>query len=179
MGINLLCRNLGYNHTDMAKGKYFDERIGNGKGLINPNSRDFQLLREAISDHASKMPPGEQRQLHIQGMIYRMEDYLDEAIEGQRLFVGACLKELVEQMNIPHKDFASYIGLQHSNLSAIYSGNRRINQELALKLGQIFSMNASIWLQVQSKAELEQFQELKGEEYTGYSLEKLLELVGK
>ena len=161
------------------KNKYFDERIGNGKGLINPNSRDFQLLREAISDHASKMPPGEQRQLHIQGMKYRMEDYLDGNMGETRIWVGECLKELVGLMKIPHKDFARYIGMQHANLSAIYAGKRRINQELALKLGKIFSMDASLWLQVQSKAELEQFQELKGEEYTGYSLEKLLELVGK
>ncbi len=157
---------------------YFDERIGNGTGLINPNSQDFQVLREVLAKQASKMSPEARRQLHIQGMIYQLEDYLDEDMQAPLLLVGACLKELVEAMGISHKDFAAYIGIQHSNLSAIYSGKRRINQELALKLGQIFSMEASLWLQVQSKAELEQFQQQKGEAFKDYSLEKLVELYG-
>ena len=154
------------------------ERIGNGTGLINPNSKDFQLIRKAIAKEAAKMSPEDRRQLHIRGMIYKMEAYLDDDLNEPVVWVGECLKELIEQMGIPHKDFATYIGIKHSNLSAIYSGRRRINQDLASKLGQIFSMEPSLWLQVQSKSELEAFQLEKGKAYEAYSLEKLLKKYG-
>ncbi|MEM6630029.1 MAG: hypothetical protein AAF694_10180 [Bacteroidota bacterium] len=160
------------------KDHFPDELIGDGTGHINPNSKDFQLLREAIKKRASQISNDQKRKVFIQGVIYRMESFLYENMNESTVLVGKCLKELVEIIQIPHKDFAKFIGLQHSILNKIYEGKYRINQDLALKFGQIFSMNPSLWLQVQSKAELELFRAEAIEKYEDYSLENLMEQYG-
>lgn len=156
----------------------FDTIIGTGSGLINPNSEDFRLLQEAIKNHSSQISKEEKRSLRIKGVIYRMKSFLNEFRPSEIVSTGAFLKELVEVIGVPHKDFASYIGYKNSNLSALYSGTRRINHDLALKLGNIFNMDPTIWLNLQNKVELLEINEQDEEEYKKYQLNDLLRKVG-
>jgi addiction module HigA family antidote len=84
---------------------------------------------------------------------------------------------LVEIIGVSHKEFADYIGYKNSNLSALYSGKRRVNYDLALKLGAIFNIDAFLWLNLQNKTELLEIGEESGEKYQKYSLADLLKTV--
>jgi len=72
------------------------------------------------------------------------------------------------------KTFAEYIDYQESNLSAIFKGRRKINPDLAIKLGEIFHLDPAIWLQIQNKNELIEILNQDKEKYEKYKLEDLL-----
>ena len=152
--------------------------IGTGSGLINPNSEDFQLLREGVLEHSRRMDSKERMLMRVQSLIYRMGSYLDENIPGEVIPVGVFLKEMVEIIGVKHKEFAEYIGYKSANLSALYNGSRKINYDLALKLGAIFSMNPATWLNIQSKAELMKIQAENNTDYDQYHLNNLLQSAG-
>ena len=152
--------------------------IGDGTGLINPNSEDFRILRETIQKRSSEMSDEKKMQLRIKGVIYRMESYLSDRSLEKIIPVGVFLKELVEIIKVPHKEFATYLGIKNTNLSAFYKGRRRINHDLAMKLGYIFNMNPALWLHIQNKAELMEIQNQSEEEYKKYQLNDLLRKVG-
>ncbi|MBK8564173.1 MAG: hypothetical protein IPN76_12760 [Saprospiraceae bacterium] len=46
----------------------------------------------------------------------------------------AILNEAIGALGVKKKDFATYIGIEDSNLSAMLKGNRRISPEFALRL---------------------------------------------
>ena len=97
--------------------------IGDGTGLINPNSEDFRILRETIQKRSSEMSDEKKMQLRIKGVIYRMESYLSDRSLEKIIPVGVFLKELVEIIKVPHKEFATYLGIKNTNLSAFYKGS--------------------------------------------------------
>lgn len=107
-----------------------------------------------------------------------MESYVQDRSSEELIPVGSFLKELVEIINVPHKDFATYIGVKNTNLSALYRGSRRINHELAMKLGHIFSISPVVWLTIQSKVELLEVSKQSKKDYEQYRLNDLLKKVG-
>ena len=151
-----------------------DEIIGTGSGLINPNSKDFQILRQKIREHSAKLSIEEKIEIRILGIRFQMERSYDEKSVGEIQTVGSFVKELVESVGISHKAFAEYIGYKNSNLSAIYSGSRRINHDLALKLDAIFGIPASLWLNLQNKAELSKISQKNESLYKNFRLKDLV-----
>lgn len=161
-----------------AKDNLMEGIIGDGSGLINPNSEDFRILREKVLEHSSEISDEERMRIRIKGLKYRMESYLNDNSPEKLIPVGLFLKELVEIIKVPHKDFAAYIGLKNTNLSAIYRGTRRINHDLAMKLGHIFNMNPGLWLNIQNKVELLEIRGQSEKEYQKYRLNDLLKRAG-
>jgi len=151
---------------------------GTGTGIVNVNSEDFKALQQAIIEHNKKYAPEERMKydmiaLHIQMKEYLSKDY-DRAYRG----VGEFLKGYIEAIGIKNKVFAQYIEIEESNLSAILRDKRKINLNLALKLEQIFGVDADIWLRVQSKNELQKLKEKNRNTYQKYQLTDLLRKVG-
>lgn len=152
--------------------------IGDGTGLINPNSEDFRILREEIIKHSSEISEEKRMLIRIKGVRFRMESYLSDRSKKELVPVGSFLKELVEIIKVSHKDFAAYVGMKNTNLSAIYRGSRRINHDLAMKLGHIFNMTPVLWLNLQNKVELLEIHSQSENEYKKYRLNDLLKKVG-
>lgn len=164
----------------MAKKKdiYPDEIIGTGSGLINPNSEDFRMLRKKILEHSASLSPQQKMNNQLLGIKLRMESYYRAESPKEILPAGKFLKELVEATGVSHKDFAEYIGYKNSNLSALYNGKRRINYDLALKLGSIFKINPILWLNLQNKVELLQIGIENDVAYGKFQLSDLLKRAG-
>ena len=161
------------------KDTLFRGTIGDGSGLINPNSRDFRVLREEILKHSSVLSDEEKVIIRIQGVKYRMDSYLNDRSEDRLIPVGAFLKELVEIIRVPHKDFAAYIGIKNTNLSALYRGKRKINHDLAMKLGHIFNMDPALWLHIQKQSRIAgNFRSKAKKKYQKYQLNDLLNQAG-
>ncbi|MEZ4772029.1 MAG: HigA family addiction module antitoxin [Bacteroidia bacterium] len=155
-----------------------DGLIGSGSGLINPNSEDFRMLKEKIINHSAKIPVDEKIQIRIKGLKYKMETYLKEGIPETIIPAGVFLKEFIEITGVSYKDFAAYIGCKNSNLSALLSGARKINYDVALKLGHIFNMEPEIWLNIQNRGELWEIHQQNATEYQKYQLADLLKKAG-
>jgi addiction module HigA family antidote len=146
---------------------------GLGEALVNTNSRDFLELKAMIQKHASSLSEEEKMENAFLSIRFQMESYLSDP-QAEGMPAGAFLEKFLEAISIKKKDFAQYIGIEESNLSALLKGRRKINAGLAVKLGQIFKVEPSIWLYLESKNELTQEVREKEAPYGKLSLEDLL-----
>jgi len=150
---------------------------GLGVGVVNTNSKEFKYLQKKIIEESKKQSQKQILENHLLSLRFQMERYLRDPHENIKE-VGSFLKEYVQLLGIKNKKFAEYIGYKESNLSALYSGNRKINIDLALKLGNIFKVEPTIWIHIQSKNELKKMKEENEKEYQKYSIDDLLKKAG-
>lgn len=135
---------------------------GAGTAHVDTTSEDFQILLAKIKEDANRMTLQQRAELQLSGIRFRMIDYLNgESLLFKPNNIPSLLSECIEALEIKKKDFAAYIGVEDSNLSAMLKGRRRISAEFALKLEQIFEIPAHLWLSVQSKNELDQLRKSK------------------
>ena len=151
---------------------------GTGKGIVNINSEDYKALQKAVSAHAQNQSPEEKIEIGLMSLKIQMESYMAEKNPSRITEAGEFLKKHLEVIGVKHKTFAQYMDIEESNLSAIIHGRRKMNIDLAFKLGQIFQIHPNIWLHVQSKNEWLQLDEAKREEYKKYKLDDLLKKAG-
>ena len=149
--------------------------IGDGTGHTDPNSEDVKETLRMIRERVASYTPEQKLQIKLDGLKAEMSFFVDKN-ENRRKgkSVPQFLREFLNAINIKNKDFAKYLNLKEPNLSAILNGKRRINIDLAFKLGQLFEMRPELWLQVQSKHEMLQLEEEKKGMGRQYKLEDLL-----
>jgi len=146
---------------------------GLGEGLINTNSKDFLALKSLIKTIAADQSQENIVENEFLAIRFQMESYLNESA-NEIIQAGEFIERLLKVVHIKKKTFAKYIGYEGANLSALLKGRRKINPDLAIKLGKIFRMNPAIWLHIESKNDL--MKELKGKEeiYKHYNLIDLM-----
>ena len=151
-----------------------DEGVnGLGIGVVNTNSKEFKELQKIINKESKKQSKKKLLENKLLSLRFRMESYLEKS-DNNIIEVGAFLKLFLQELNIKHKNFAHYIGYQESNLSALFKGKRKINPDLALKLGEIFRVDPTLWINIQSKNELDRLKKGNTKEYKKYSIDDLL-----
>ena len=158
----------------MKKNKKLEDGInGLGIGVVNTNSKDFKELQRIISEKASKLTKKQIQENKLLSLRFQMQTYL-ESYDKTIIEVGWFLREFLQQLDIKKKSFAEYLGLQESNLSSLFKGKRKINIDLAIKLGTIFRVDPVLWIHIQSKNELIRLHQENKKEYQKYSLNDLL-----
>jgi addiction module HigA family antidote len=164
----------------MAKKKIINEGgvIGSGKGLVNTNSNDFLFLKAQIAHKSIQQSKKQLVINHFLALRYQMDDYLLTPCPAQIIPVGTFLKQFLNVIDLKHKLFAKYIGIENSNLSALLKGRRKLNLDIALKLEKIFNAPSSLWLNIQNKNELLIFQNNSTSSYDNYNLDDLLKQAG-
>lgn len=150
---------------------------GLGEGLINTNSKDFLALKSLIKTISANQSQENIVENEFLAIRFQMESYLNEPVQ-EIIQAGEFIERLLKVVNIKKKTFATYIGYEETNLSALLKGRRKINPDLAIKLGKIFRMNPAIWLHIESKNDL--MKALKGKEdiYQHYNLIDLMKKAG-
>ncbi len=151
---------------------------GSGTGVVNVNSPDYKALQKAIIEHNKQRTPEQRLKIKLLSLKYQMEDYVSQKRPEKIIPTGYYLKEYLTAIGIKNKNFAKYISIEESNLSAIIRGRRRINLDMAYKLGEVFKTNPEIWLAIQNKNELFRIDQRKKLEYQKYKLEDLVKLAG-
>ena len=148
--------------------------IGTGKGLVNQNSREFKELQRIIKEKSTGLEESVLIANRLLSLRFQMETYLERDNPEKIIQVGEFLQEYVEALKIKKRAFAEYIDYKESNLSAILKGRRKINTDLAIKLGEIFGVDPALWLHIQSKNELLEIIDRDKKKYEKYKLEDLL-----
>lgn len=146
---------------------------GLGKGLVNTNSIEFKELQKQIVSKSKRQSKTKVIENKLLSLRFKMQSYL-QATESSYVEVGWFLKEYLSELNIKNKTFAEYIDLKESNLSALFAGRRKINYDLALKLGKIFRVEPSLWIHIQSKNELRKIEKENRKDYQNYSIAELI-----
>ncbi len=136
---------------------------GSPNGRFDTESEDFQVLKAKILEQASKMTLQQRVKVRLTGVKFRMVDYLADESLLLPNDAPTLLSECIAAIEVRQKNFAVYIGLKPSNLSAILKGHRSISPSFALKLEQIFDIPATLWLSVQNKNELERLRQMRNE----------------
>ncbi len=152
----------------------FDVIVGFGHTHVNQNTAEFKALKAAIIKASKEIPEPQRIRNHLYSQKLKMESYLAKENPPEIIPVGTFLKRFIEALNITKTAFAAYLGYKDSNLSAVMNGKRKINLDLALKLGSIFCVDPALWLQVQSKNELLAILAEDKEKYAKYQLADLL-----
>lgn len=145
-----------------------------GITLLDQNSKELKELQELIK----KISDDQSSEEHLNNLLIsiriKMEAYLNQKQPVEVVDVGKFVKDFLTALNIRNKDFAHYIGYEESNLSAILSGRRRINSDLAMKFGKIFKIDPAIWLHIQSKNDLLEVSKANSVKYDHYKLADLM-----
>jgi len=159
----------------MKKGKIINEGGVNGLGIgvVNTNTKEFKELQRMIVAESKKQSKKKVLENKLLSLRFQMESYLASQ-NSEIIEVGWFLKEFLKELGIKNKVFAEYIEFQESNLSALFKGKRKINPDLALKLGKIFRVNPTLWIHIQSKNELVRMGEENKKEYQKYNINDLL-----
>ncbi|MDP5170288.1 MAG: hypothetical protein NWR72_08575 [Bacteroidia bacterium] len=150
---------------------------GVGEGLINPHAADVKALQAMIKKASANQDEQEKIENQFLSIRFQMETYLTQPVETI-IPAGQFINKYLKVIKIKKKDLATYLGYENSNLSAMINGRRKINSEIAIKLGQIFSLNPAIWLHLESKNELIQTMREKEKNTKQYSLTDLMNKAG-
>lgn len=148
---------------------------GLGESLINTNSEDFKALKRLIERNYQSQGESKQIENGLLSIRFQMESYLNAKIEVEEIKpAGYFIERLLEVIQVTKKQLSEYVGYEYTNLISVMKGRRKINSELAIKLGQIFKVDPAIWLHIESKNEL--IQEISKVE-SSFSLNELLGLM--
>lgn len=146
---------------------------GSGEALVNTNSLEFKELQKQIINKSKKQSKTRVIENKLLSLRFKMESYL-QSKDSSSVEVGWFLKEYLKELNIKNKTFAEYIDFKESNLSALFAGRRKINYDLALKLGKIFRVEPSLWIHIQSKNELMKIEKENRKDYQNYNISELI-----
>ena len=140
---------------------------------MDVDSQEFKEFQAILLNKAKAQSEEKKRAIELLALKFEMEDYLESEQEEVTL-AGDFLRSFLKAARVRQNKFASYVGLQPSNLNKVLGGERPISHELALILGNIFSVEPLIWLKVQAKNELKKMAQTNKQEYTKYSLDDLI-----
>jgi plasmid maintenance system antidote protein VapI len=149
---------------------------GSGEGLVNTNSKEFKYLQRMIKEASMAQSEQQKTENHFLSIRFQMEAYLREETEVI-IPAGNFLEQFIEVIQVRKKDFANYIDYEATNLAATLKGRRKINPDMAIKLGRIFNINPALWLHIESKNELKKEIIESKLDYTHYSLQELRKMV--
>ena len=151
---------------------------GTDQGVVNINSKDYKTLQKAIQNYSKNQNPKDIIRYKFISLKLQVDNYISDSNPEKILTSGYFLKQYLNVVDIKNKEFAKFIDIEESNLSSIISGRRKINTEFAFKLGQIFNIDSSSWLLIQSKNDLLKMTQERKIGYDKYRLEDLMKKVG-
>ena len=140
----------------MKKLKKINEGGINGLGepLVNTNSKEFNYLKSLIKGNSENQDNYDVINNGLLSIRFQMESYLNSKEDASIVVPGEFIEKFLSIVNVKKKQFSRYIGYEYTNLISLIKGRRKINSELAIKLGQIFRIDPVLWLHIESKNEL-------------------------
>lgn len=170
----LKTQHLNLNKYRMKEEFYFTDTriIGTGRPL-DSTTEEFKQFAATVAEHSKNRTPEQKRETTIFTIYLKIWNYMQQEKPEKIISAGEFLAMFLKELNIKNKSFAKYIGYEESNLSALCKGRRKINIDLALKLGKIFDMKPSTWLNIQSKNDLLKAEQENTNKYKDYKLADL------
>lgn len=130
---------------------------GLGESLVNTNSQSFRTLKDMITAHSSNQNAATKLENKMISLRFQMETYLGDEMSGKVIPAGSFIEKFLDIAGISKKKFSDYIQYDYSNLIATMKGRRKVNPDLAIKTGEIFGINPSILLHIETKNDLKNY----------------------
>ena len=74
------------------------------------------------------------------------------------------LEDYLEPNEITQKEFAARTGIPASRINEIVKGRKRLTPEYAIRFAEFFGTSAELWLNLQTKCDLETVEEERGDQ---------------
>ncbi len=119
------------------------------------NSEKKDELKKFILAHAKVQ--SEERQLTNQllAIQYRIEDYIqNDDDNGEILKILDFVKMYLKTLNVSQKSLANLFEMKDSNLHKYLVGDRKLSNEMVLKLSSFSHTKPEYWYRIQVKNEL-------------------------
>jgi len=157
----------------MKNNKDIESENGVLTNRMDTGTKEFDQFQEVLLSKSKAQSEDQKRQTEILSLKIKMEDYVKS--EGQDIWmIGEFLKLCLKTLHIKQNRFADYVGLKPSNLSKLIKGERPINYEMALILGDIFDIDPMLWIKIQAKNEMTKLKTSSRSRYQRYSLNDLI-----
>ncbi len=150
---------------------------GLGETKIDTSQPDFLELKTMIQAQSSLQNATLKINNEFLSIRFQMESYI-QAETDNLILAGDFIEKFLKIIKVKKKDFATYLDYEETNLSALLRGRRKVNADLAIKLGSIFNVNPAIWLHIESKNELLRTVNHWDANNKRYTLQALLKQVG-
>ena len=158
----------------MIKKKYTEPTNGVLTERMEVTSDEFNKLQAILLNKSKAQTKQQKRKIELMALKITMEDYLKTEEVKELKFAGEFLRSYLKVLDIRQNRFAKYIGIMPSNLSKLLNGERTINTELALVLGNIFDLDPMLWLEIQAKNELIDLASKRRGQFNKYTLDDLI-----
>ena len=152
-----------------------NEKSGVLTELMDSEHQEFDQFQAILFNKVTSQSHKQRVRVELMSLKIKMEDYLNSEYQTELKLVGEFLRAHLKVLKIQQNKFAHYVGLRPSNLSKVMKGERPLNSEMALILGQIFNQDPMIWLRIQTKNELIRLSKSKSDQLKQYKLEDLME----
>ena len=148
------------------------EIIGSNNNYTDKD--EINTVSRIIRAYAEGQSSEEKIRNQMIGVKLRMNSYLNNQINSTLITTGEFLNEILVIYGIRINKFAKYIDIEESNLHAILKGRRKINNKIAKKLDSIFGIQDSTWLFIETKNELNKYNEKYSKPAKPYSIKELV-----
>ena len=144
-------------------------------GFQNPSekisSEEFKLIKKEIDKLIAKQTPEQRLKNKLISLSYKMEDYLEKNMPESIVEVGQFIEELLNILGIKSKIFAEFMEVSKYDLSKIINGRKKLNNELAIKLGHFVNIKPHLWIAIQNKNEQICMEKEDSNKYEKYKFE--------
>lgn len=151
------------------KVKYDDESNG-----ISYNKEEYEIFHTKLLEISNNQSKEEKINNLLIAIKFNMEDYIKNTNPEKIILVGDFLKQILNELNIQSKAFAEYLDLKPSNFSSLIKGQRKLNIDLAIKLGNIFNISPDIWASIEIKNEVLKAKKDRYIEFEKYKLQDII-----
>jgi antitoxin HigA-1 len=131
-------------------------------------------LKAFIAAESAKQSPEQQLRNEFLAIRYQMQDYIEQnkVKKGMRLL--DFVKQYLSVLGLTQKELASGFGMKDTNLYKYLIGERKLNSDIALKLGSFSHTPPELWYSIQIKNELLELGQAKIKEYEKYDYKNLM-----
>lgn len=148
------------------------------KTVFNENKR--QKVKDFIKEQSQRQSKERILKNELLSIQYKIEDYIEnkDTVDTSMKILDF-VKMYLKILKITKKELAVFLEMHDSNLHKYLTGERKLNAEIALKLGSFTHTKPEYWYRIQVKNELMELNKEKrnAQFYNKYDFKKLLELL--
>lgn len=155
----------------MKKNIGFDHLIGKENSQLS--EQDLEIYQRIIKSHSDEQSIDDKRLIKHISLRLEMEEYIDSDNVEIKM-AGFFLERLLIIYNVKKSQFAEYIDIERPNFYALLKGRRKFNNIIATKVGEIFKIDPELWLFIEAKNEIKEYQRQVHESNREYNIANLL-----
>ncbi len=136
---------------------------------------EISRLKKFAKANADRRSEEDKVKNRLMALQYEIEANVNDN-QSKPLTIEDVLRDYLDILNMPFRKFAYYLDSTDSNLRKYITGERKFNNDLALKFSHFFHTTPELWLKLQLKNELfEPKLSKEVKKYKKYDYRKVLE----